>query len=112
VGKGADVILGDANVKQPDPAAAGESAPVLFVAKPRARYTDAARSNSVQGNVTVRVTFNKNGSVGSIQVVLALPFGLTEQAIAAAKQIAFLPKRVNGVPVTATMTIQYSFSIY
>ncbi len=114
VGKGADVVLGDADVTSSDSAtvASADSSPIVFVSKPRAVYTDAARSNSIQGNVTLRVTFNKNGSVGSIQTVAALPFGLTEQAIAAARKLVFLPKRANGVPITATMSVQYSFTIY
>jgi outer membrane biosynthesis protein TonB len=37
---------------------------------------------------------------------------LTEQAIAAARQIKFEPKKVNGSPVSVTMTFQYGFNIY
>ena len=89
-----------------------ESSSVKFLAKPRAQYTDDARANDVQGNVTLRVTFQSNGEVGNITVVEGLSYGLTEQAIAAARQIEFEPKVVNGEPVSVTMPVQYSFSIY
>ena len=89
-----------------------ESSSIKFLVKPRAQYTDAARANDVQGNVTLRVTFQSNGEIGSISVVEGLPYGLTEQAIAAARQIEFEPKVVNGEPVSVTMPVQYSFTIY
>jgi len=38
--------------------------------------------------------------------------GLSEQAIAAAKKIVFLPKRVNGVNINVAKMIEYSFHIY
>jgi TonB family protein len=90
----------------------GESSRVEFYSKPRAHYTDAARANDIQGDVTLRVTFLSSGEIGNISVVNGLPYGLTEQAIEAAKQIEFEPKKINGVPVTATMAVQYSFTIY
>ncbi len=98
--------------KAPPPLHVGVSSPVKFIAKPRANYTDAARTNNIQGNVTLRVTFLASGQVGSVTTVNGLPYGLTEQAIAAAKQIRFEPKKVNGQPVNASMAVQYSFTIY
>ena len=83
-----------------------------IVSKPRANYTDAARQNQVQGTVTLRVTFLASGQIGSISPVSGLPYGLTEQAIAAARQIRFEPQMVNGSPVAVTKQVQYSFTIY
>lgn len=83
-----------------------------IVSKPRANYTDAARQNQVQGTVTLRVTFLPSGQIGSISPVNGLPYGLTEQAIAAARSIKFEPQMVNGSPVTVTKQVQYSFTIY
>jgi hypothetical protein len=37
---------------------------------------------------------------------------LTEQAIAAAKQLRFEPKKVNGIPQSTIITIDYGFNIY
>ncbi len=83
-----------------------------IVSKPRANYTDAARQNQVQGTVTLRVTFLPSGQIGSISPVSGLPYGLTEQAIAAARSIKFEPQMVNGSPVGVTKQVQYSFTIY
>ena len=83
-----------------------------ITSKPRAQYTDAARNQNVQGTVILRMTFSKDGSIGDIKVIHGLGFGLTEQAIAAAKQIVFHPKQINGVPVSVTKTVEYNFNIY
>ncbi len=91
---------------------AGVTQKFRLIAKPKATYTDPARQNSVQGNVTLRVQLLASGQVGSITPVSRLPYGLTEQAIAAARQIKFEPAKRDGVAVTTTVTFQYSFTIY
>ncbi len=96
----------------PPPKPAGVTQKFRLIAKPKATYTDPARQNNVQGNVTLRVQLLASGQVGSITPVSRLPYGLTEQAIAAARQIKFEPARRDGVPVTTTVTFQYSFTIY
>ena len=55
--------------------------PLQILAKPRANYTDAARTNQTQGTVTLRVTFLANGEIGNVGIVNYLPDGLTEEAI-------------------------------
>ena len=83
-----------------------------IISRPRATYTDEARTANVQGSVFVKVTLLASGQVGSVTAVRGLPHGLTEKAIAAARQIKFEPKKINGVPVSITQTIEYTFSIY
>ena len=85
---------------------------VRVTSKPRAQYTDEARTHDVQGVVRLKITLLANGEVGSITPLSELPFGLTEQAIAAAKQIKFEPRKVNGVPQSSVVTFEYSFTIY
>lgn len=85
---------------------------LLILSKPKASYTDAARANDVEGSVRLKVTLLASGEVGSIKPVTTLPYGLTEQAIAAARQIKFEPKKLDGIPVSTTVTIDYSFDIY
>ncbi|HUR97697.1 MAG TPA: TonB family protein [Pyrinomonadaceae bacterium] len=80
--------------------------------QPKATYTDTARSNNVQGAVRLKITLLASGQVGAIVPVTRLPDGLTEKAIAAAKQIRFEPKMVNGVPVSVIVTREYTFTIY
>jgi len=99
--------------KKPDPPApVGVTEGIKIISKPKATYTDPARQNQIQGTVRLRVTFTASGQIGSVSPVSGLPYGLTEQAIAAAKQIRFEPAKKNGVPVPSVRVIEYSFSIY
>jgi TonB family protein len=117
IGDGAEATIGDpyadGNDASPtNPPAKAVTDPVIIVAKPRANYTDVAREHNVQGVVRLHLELLRNGSVGNIEVVDGLKFGLTEQAIAAARKIVFLPRQVNGVRVDSIVTFEYSFTIY
>ena len=90
----------------------GPTIALQITSKPRANYTDAARQNQVQGTVRLRVTFLANGTIGSISAVNGLPNGLTEQAIAAARNIRFTPAMKNGQPYAVTKQLEYSFTLY
>jgi TonB family protein len=103
---------GDGNDGAPPPSAMAVTSALKVLSKPRAQYTDQARTNNVQGVVRLKITLNANGSVGSITPLNNLPYGLTEQAIAAARQIKFEPRKVNGVPQSSIVTFEYSFTIY
>ena len=90
----------------------GVTEKIKFISKPKASYTDQARTNQIQGTVRLRVTFTASGQIGSIAPVAGLPYGLTEQAIAAARQIRFEPAKRNGVPIPTTAVVEYNFNIY
>jgi len=94
------------------PAPVGPTEGIKILSKPQPRYTDAARTNNVQGTVTLKVTFSASGQVTGVAPINGLPYGLTEQAIAAARQIRFEPPKRNGVPYSISKSIQYTFSIY
>ncbi|MEP7148577.1 MAG: TonB family protein [Acidobacteriota bacterium] len=96
----------------PPPARAAVTTPYKITAIPKATYTDAARANNVQGAVRLKITLLASGEVGSIVPVTRLPDGLTERAIAAARQIRFEPKMINGVPQSVVITREYTFTIY
>lgn len=96
----------------PPPVVRGVSSPLRILAKTKPSYTDAARQNQVQGSVILRVTFLASGAIGSISTVKGLPYGLTEQAIAAARAMRFEPAKVNGVPQNVTRQVDFSFAIY
>jgi protein TonB len=98
--------------KKPEPKPVGPSEPVKIISKPRANYTDAARTNNIQGVVRVRVTFLANGTIGSISPVSNLGYGLTEQALAAARSIRFEPAKKAGVPYSVTKVVEYTFTLY
>ena len=83
-----------------------------ILSKPRPGYTDLARERNTQGEVILRVTFLASGEIGSIEPVKTLPNGLTEKAIAAARQIEFEPPVVDGRAVSITKQIEYTFAIY
>lgn len=87
------------------------SKPLNITYKPRPPYTDQAREEGIEGKVRVRVTFLANGEIGSVVPVAALPFGLTEQAIAAARKMKFEPQMHDGVPVSVTKVVVFSFVI-
>ena len=118
IGEGASQTLGDQDPDAPDAPATVDAAPkdvvdpLIILAKPRAGYTDEARHENLQGLVRLRITLLRNGSLGKIDTLSTLKYGLTEQAIAAAKKIVFLPKQINGVRVNSVVTFEYSFSIY
>lgn len=115
IGIGSDTTLGDEGVNlMPPPETVNDPNKdrVVIVVKPRAMYTEQARKSKTQGKVALRVTLLANGGIGDVKVLQALPQGLTENAVAAAKKIVFLPVRVNGQPVNNTLTIEYGFSIY
>lgn len=85
---------------------------VVILSKPRANYTDAARQNQAQGTITLRVQFLANGQIGEISPINTLPYGLTEQAMAAARNIRFEPAKQNGKPYTVVRNVSYSFTLY
>jgi TonB family protein len=99
-------------IKRPEPKPVGPTEGVKIISKPRANYTDAARTNNIQGVVRVRVTFLANGTIGSISPVSNLGYGLTEQALAAARSIRFEPAKKGGVPYSVTKVVEYTFTLY
>lgn len=89
-----------------------------IVSKPNPSYTAQAREAGIEGKVVLRVAFLKDGKIGKIVDItkekrdVLSSYGLTGQAIDAAKKIRFEPKKVDGVAVTAISQIEYDFDIY
>ena len=83
-----------------------------LLSKPEPQYTDEARKNLTTGTVVLRVIFSSAGEVVQIRAVQTLPFGLTERAIAAARQIKFIPATKGGQPVSVFMQLEYNFHLY
>lgn len=94
------------------PPVAKVTQPLRILYKQKALYTDEARQNNIQGTVTLRVTFLASGAIGPITTIKGLPYGLTEQAIAAARAMKFEPEMVNGVPRTTTRPVIFTFNLY
>ena len=87
-----------------------QRARVLF--KPEPQYTEEARKENITGAVILRVVFSRTGEVTNIHAIKTLPGGLTEKAIAAARQIRFVPATRNGQPVSMYVQLEYNFNLY
>jgi len=84
-----------------------------FVAmKPEPDYTEEARRKDIVGAVILKAVFAADGTITDIRVASGLPHGLTERAIAAAKQIRFIPAMKDGKFVSTWMQLEYNFSLY
>jgi TonB family protein len=83
-----------------------------LISKPEPQYTEDARKNQITGTVVLKVVFGSNGSVSNIRTVSGLPYGLTERAIAAARQIKFVPATKDGHQVSMWMQLEYNFNLY
>jgi TonB family protein len=79
--------------------------------KPEPQYTEEARQNGTSGTVVLRAVFSKTGEVKNIQVLSALPHGLTEACINAARVIKFVPAVKDGKPVSMWIQLEYNFNI-
>lgn len=85
---------------------------IQILYKEKAKYTEEARQNKVQGTVVLSAVFTSDGRVQSIRVVRGLPDGLTEKAIEAAQKIRFKPAEKNGAPVTVRGQLEFTFNLY
>ncbi len=83
-----------------------------ILSRPEPQYTEEARKNQVSGTVVLRAVFSSSGQVTNIRAVSSLPYGLTERAIAAARQIRFSPAMKDGRAVSQYIQIEYNFNLY
>ena len=84
----------------------------MILTKPEPSYTDSARQAGTKGAVVLKAVFASTGGITGIQVVSGLPNGLTEKALAAVKQIRFVPAMKNGQMVSVQLQLEYNFNIY
>jgi TonB family protein len=92
------------------PASDGLRPTILY--REKARYTEDARQNWVQGTVVLLVLFANDGSIKHIMVVRPLSHGLTEQSILAARKIRFTPAQKEGKPVSVIASLEFTFNLY
>lgn len=84
----------------------------VVVTRPEPGYTEEARQRGVVGTVRIRCVLSSDGSVKNITSVNALTYGLTEKAVAAARNMRFIPAVKDGKSVSTYVTIEYSFNLY
>lgn len=80
--------------------------------KPEPFYSEQARQYQVTGTVILKAVFGSDAKVKHIQIVQALPAGLTEQSVKAARRITFIPATLDGQPVSMWMQLEYNFNLY
>jgi TonB family protein len=83
-----------------------------IISKPEPQYTEEARRNQISGTVVLKAVFSSSGQVTNIRAVSNLPYGLTERAITAARQIRFSPAMKDGRAVSQYIQIEYNFNLY
>lgn len=79
------------------------------VKAPAAVYTAEARAANVRGEVRLRLILSADGRVINVFPIKSLSHGLTESAMAAARQIQFTPAERNGELVSQFATFVYEF---
>ena len=83
-----------------------------ILSRPEPYYPQEAKDNQVSGTVVLRAVLRADGQVTDIRAVSGLPYGITERAINAAKQIRFTPAMKNGRAVSQYIQIEYNFNLY
>lgn len=84
---------------------------VQLISKPEPSYSEEAREANVSGTVILKAVFASDGMVKHIIILQALPNGLTEEAVRAARRIRFVPATIDGKPVSQWMQLEYNFRL-
>jgi TonB family protein len=108
--------FGDATLAPPPPVkkvenVADNQTPVQILSKPRPAYTPEARELRLEGEVSLQVVFQADGTIHVLRVVRGLGHGLDEAAVQAATRVRFKPATRGGVPVDTNATIKISFEL-
>jgi TonB family protein len=82
------------------------------LSKPEPSYTEPARLAGVTGTIVLRAVFAADGEVKRVFVMRALGYGLTTEAVKAARLIKFTPAIKDGQPVSMFIQLEYNFNLY
>ena len=77
--------------------------------KVKARYTDEARRNCINGKVLLNAIFRPSGKIENIEVIKGLDGGLNESAKEAIRKIKYRPARKGGQAVSVYASVEYDF---
>jgi TonB family protein len=75
------------------------------------QYTDEARSQNIQGSVSMAVRITENGDVDSILLFRRLGSGLDQQAEETARKLKFSPANRNGQVIPYWTKLSVSFNL-
>lgn len=73
--------------------------PWTWIRQQRAIVTPEAQENKVMGTVLLRATFNSDGTITDIELVMRVDF-MNESALEALRRSTFRPATIDGKPVT------------
>jgi TonB family protein len=85
--------------------------PVQILSKPNPVYTPEARQLRLEGEVSLQVVFQADGTIHVVKVLRGLGHGLDEAAVQAANRVRFKPATRGGVPVDTNGTMRISFEL-
>ncbi|HXF39179.1 MAG TPA: energy transducer TonB [Blastocatellia bacterium] len=88
-----------------------EDSPIVILYMGMPDYSEQARKNKTQGQVSMRVEFRSDGAIGEVRVVSGLGDGLDEQSIKVIRQTIFLPRVKDGMFVTELKMLYTEFSL-
>ncbi len=88
---------------------AQESQPLQILEKPNPQLPKDHGTLDIQGTITLKVDFLANGQIGKVIAVSSLPYGLTENAIEAARRIKFVPAKKAGVVKSVSKVVFYNY---
>lgn len=76
----------------------------------KATYLEFARQNKIKGTVILSLEFRADGSVGDVEIVKKVGFGIEKYIVQATSNTIFLPAVQKGVFVDYRDKIEYNFS--
>jgi TonB family protein len=83
-----------------------------ILSKPTPEYTEEARRAGVEGTVVLLAVLAADGNVKHVLLLQPLSYGLTEEAIMAARKIKFEPSIKDGRPVSQVVRLEYHFNLH
>jgi TonB family protein len=89
----------------------GNITPPVKIHAPTPRYTEEGRQSRVQGVVILEAIIDDQGNVDSVKVLKGLPHGLSESAVATAREWKYKPAMLDGEPVAVFFNLTIRFSL-
>src|SRR5208283_109803 len=97
------------NGQTPGPGQGPCATPPRISVQIKAKYTDEAQRNSIEGRVVLSLVVGADGKTSEVNVVRGLGYGLDQAAIDAVQQWRFLPGTFQGEPVPVEINVTVNF---
>lgn len=73
-------------------------------------YSEEARKNKIQGQVTVSFKVQPDGSLTDVQVLKGVGYGIDEELVKILRDLKFAPSIQNGVKIATTLIMNFPVS--